>query len=294
LKVPKKLWWAGGLAALAVAAHIGTTPKRSDDLRVAVMSDCPLAKGALESGGGSELVAAITDAAASAAIKVAAQVVGAYGQAHVSPPRTGATAEHFYLLDPAGQLLVNRQIWACLVVSVKDLRGAPRAEGARDPYTADRVFLEARIVHAADGSAFELQPVTLRFREPAESSLLGSAARDLRFDIAFNVPGAKEPFARAAIDFAAMVPSADAQWGIDKLGSELAKRSGWLPAPPTANVPPKNEARRTRAHGPTTVQVSLVETREASVLWKFFGGLLDAVAAPGEAAAPKPAAPPAP
>ena len=76
----------------------------------------------------------------------------------------------------------------CLVVAVEDLRAAPTPasdtsatvdDGARDQYTRERVFLEARIVHSTEGSAFELQPVTLRFRASVEPSLLGSAARDL-------------------------------------------------------------------------------------------------------------------
>lgn len=295
MQVPKKLWWAAALAALVIGVQIGTTPKRSDDLRVALMNECPVAKGALESGGAAQIVSVFADAAASAVLKTAVQVARAYGQPHASPPRVGATAEHFYLLGPRGEVMVNRQVWNCLVVVVEDLRAAPTPasnasaaddDGVRDPYTRERVFLEARIVHSAEGSAFELQPVTLRFRASAEPSLLGSAARDLQFDVAFSTPGASAPFARTVVDFRALVPSAKAQWRSDQLGTELAKRSGWLPAPPLGTAlaaraqelkaaKPGGEARRTSVHGPTTVTVSLVETREGSVLWKWFGDLLE-------------------
>lgn len=300
MTIPKQLWWLGGLVAFVIAAQIGGTPRHSDDLRVALMSQCPVAKGSLESGGGAvEIAAAIADAAAGGALKTAAQVAKAYGQAQVSAPRTGATAEHFHLLNGRGDVLVNRQIWNCLVITVKDLRSppAPVADAASDPYGQDRVFLEARIVHAADGSAFELQPVTLRFRGSADPSWLGSAARDLQFDIAFSTPGAKEPFARTVIEFRALRPSADGSWNVDRLGSELAKRSGWLPAPaagPTLAarvqalkaLKPGSEPPRTSVHSPTTVHVSLVERRDASVLWRLIGDLLDSFSsAPAGAAA---------
>jgi hypothetical protein len=308
-KLPKPLWWIGALAALVVAAHIGTTPRRSDDLRVALLPQCPVARGGLESGAGAaEIAAALGDAVAGAAIKSALQVARAYGQAQVSAPRSGATAEHFHLLLGRGDIVVNKQIWSCLVVSVGDLRpaSAAPADGGppADAHTRDRVYLEARIVHAADGSAFELQPVTLRFREAADASVLGSAARDLRFDIDFVTPGNKEPFARATLDFAALVPGADAQWGVDRLGAPLAKRSGWLSAPAVGKAlddraralkaeaaKPKAEPARASAQTPSTVHVTLVETREASVLWKFVANLLEAFE--GKPAASPAAAPPA-
>lgn len=291
MKVPKKFWWLGGLVAFVIAAQIGSTPRRSDDLRVALMSRCPVSTGALESGGVAvEIAAAVADAATGAALKTAAQVAKAYGQAQASTPRAGATAEHFHLLSGRGEVLVNKQIWSCLVIAVKDLRATDAAptDGASDPFSRDRVFLEARIAHAADGSAFELQPVTLRFRRSADASLLGSAARDLQFDIAFSTPGAKDPFARAVLDFPSVVPTADMQWSVDRLGTELAKRSGWLPAPPVHSslaaraqelkaLKPGGEPRRTSVHSPTTVQVSLVERRDASVLWKYLGELLDSL-----------------
>jgi hypothetical protein len=231
VKIPKKLLWLGGLIAFVIAAQIGSTPRRSDDLRVALMSQCPVSKGSLESGGVAvEIAAAIADAATGAAVTTAAQIAKAYGQAHASTPRTGATAEHFHLLNGRGELLVNKQIWNCLVITVKDLRAADAAaaDGASDPYAQDRVFLEARIVYAADGSAFELQPVTLRFRGSAEPSLLGSAARDLQFEITFSAPGAKEPFARTVLDFQSLVPSTGVQWSVDRLGTagrKLARRA---------------------------------------------------------------------
>lgn len=304
----KKLRWAAGVVVVLLVAHIGIAPRRSDDLRVALTSECPVARGALESGAiAVDAAVAFGQAVTAASIQTAARLAKAYGQPHSSRPLEAATSEHFHVLSNRGELLVNRQVWGCLVVAVKDLRAPARSPGsveaARDPYVGERVFLEARIVHSADGGAFEIQPLTLRFRGAAEPSLLGSSARDLRFDVTLAVPGAKGPFARTVLDFSALVPSTETELGVGALGSMLAKRSGWLAGPQvgaglqkqidTFKAQPTTEARRLSAQTPTTVRVSLVETREASVLWRYLGDVLEAFTPPaGEAVALRPPRPP--
>lgn len=239
----KAWWWSAAAVAFVVAAQIGSTPTRSDDVRVALLNDCPVAKGSLESGAAlAETAVALGNAPAAAAVGVAAQVAKAYGQPHVSPPLDGGTADHFYFSDGQGQLFVNAQRWRCLVVMVKDLRASAVAPApsdapasapvATDDYAGYRLYVEAMIAHTPDRTAFELKPVTLRFRQAAEPSWLGSSARDLALTIRFAKPGAKEPFASTLFEFKSLVPAASAEWRDEALGTRFAKRSGWLPAHP--------------------------------------------------------------
>ncbi len=290
----KAWWWGAAAVAFVIVAQFGSTPARSDDVRVALLSDCPVAKGSLESGAGvAEAAIALGSAPAAAAVAAAAQVAKAYGQPHVTPPLDGATADHFYFTDGRGNLFVNAQRWRCLVVVVKDLRAtaappAPTdvpasAPAAGDDFAGYRVYFEAVIAHTPDRAAFELKPVTLRFRQAAERSWLGSSARDLALAVRFNKPGAKEPFASAVFDFNALIPAANAEWRDEALGARFAKRSGWLPAYPVDDAiksalaaPPASPPQKALL-GPTNISVSVVEARDGSLLWKLLGGVLESV-----------------
>jgi hypothetical protein len=292
----KALSWSAAAVAFVVAAQIGSTPTRSDDVRVAVLSDCPVAKGSIESGAAlAEAAIALGNAPAAAAVTAAAQVAKAYGQPHVSPPLDGTTAEHFYVTDGQGKLFVNAQRWRCLVVMVKDLRQstaaaapadapASAAGAATDDYAGYRLYFEAVIAHTPDRAAFELKPVTLRFRQAAEPSWLGSSARDLALSVRFAKPGAKEPFAVAVFDFKSLVPAANAEWRDEALGARFAKRSGWLPSPAldesiksALSTPPATPPQKALL-GPTNISVSVVEARDGSLLWRLLGGVLESVA----------------
>jgi hypothetical protein len=293
----KAWWWGAAAVAFVVAAQIGSTPTRSDDVRVALLNDCPVARGSIESGAAlAEAAVALGNAPAVAvAVAAAAQIAKAYGQPHVSPPLDGTTAEHFYFTDGQGKLFVNAQRWRCLVVMVKDLRApvapnapadAPASTPASTPAAADdyaglRLYFEAVITHTADRAAFELKPVTLRFRQAAEPAWLGSSARDLALAIRFNKPGAKEPFASTVFDFKSLVPGAAAEWRDEALGARFAKRSGWLPAYPVDDAI-KNALSAAQSQkallGPTNVTVSVVEARDGSLLWKLFGDVIESVA----------------
>lgn len=305
----KVLWWAGAAAALIVVAQIGTTTSRSEDLRVAVLDQCRVAKGRAESGGGAAAAAiALGNASAGVALSAAAQIAKAYGQPHVSPPLAGATADHFYYTDGKGNLFANNEkSWRCVAVMVKDLRAPTAASAAPAPADADeysgyRFYFEALISHSADRAAFEIKPVLLRFRQPQQASLLGSSARDLSLTLSFSKPGAKEPFAQTVFDFKALLPSATTELRAEDLGSEFAKRSGWLPAYPLddtitrALAVPQAAPSKHAVLAPTNLLVTVVESREGSLLWKLLGDVLNAVtptikdqpaAAPPTVAAPK-------
>lgn len=287
----KSLWWGAAAVAFVVAAQIGSTPTRSDDVRVALLGECPVAKGSLESAAALAESAVALGGAPAAAVAAAAQIAKAYGQPHVSPPLDGTTAEHFYFTDGQGKLFVNAQRWRCLVVMVKDLRapGAPAAPAdapasapaATDDYAGLRLYFEAVIVHTPDRAAFELKPVTLRFRQAAEPSWLGASARDLALTVRFAKPGAKEPFASTLFDFKSLVPAANAEWRDEALGARFAKRSGWLPSYPVdeaiRNVLSAAQSQKALL-GPTNVTVSVVEARGGSLLWKLFGDVIESVA----------------
>jgi hypothetical protein len=286
MKVNKRmLWWASGAVAFVVAAHIGSTPKRSDDLRVAVLDSCPVAKGSLETSVSEAAVAVLGTAPAAAALAAAVQVAKSYGQPHASPTLEGATADHFYFTDNEGQIYVNTQRWRCLVVMVKDLRTetevmstAISTSSRADAFARYRVYFEALITHSPDRTALELSPVTLRFRQPAEAVWFGSSARDLALTIRIGRPGAKEPIASTVFTFRALVPSADSEWRDEALGAQFAKRSGWLPTPPMdSSVMSAVGKRQKMVQGPTNISVSLVETREGSLLWKLVGNVVDSV-----------------
>lgn len=291
----KACWWSAAAVAFVIAAQIGSTPTRSDDVRVALLNDCPVAKGSIESGAAlAEAATVLGNAPAAAAVGVAAQVAKAYGQPHVSPPLDGTTAEHFYFTDGQGQLFVNVQRWRCLVVIVKDLRAstvaaapadAPAsAPAATDDYAGYRFYFEAVIAHTPDRAAFELKPATLRFRQAAQPSWLGSSARDVALTIRFTKLGAKEPFASTVFDFKSLVPAANAEWRDEALGTRFAKRSGWLPAylvdeaiKGALATPPASPPQRALL-GPTNITVTVVEARDGSLLWKLLGGVFESVA----------------
>lgn len=301
----KAWWWGAAAVAFVVAAQIGSTPTRSDDVRVALLSDCPVAKGSLESGAAlAEAAVGLGSAPAAAAVAAAAQVARAYGQPHVSPPLDGTTAEHFYFTDGQGKLFVNAQRWRCLVVIVKDLRAATApqapadapasAPAATDDYAGYRLYFEAQIVHTPDRAAFELKPVTLRFRQAAQPTWLASSARDLALGIRFHKPGAKEPFASTVLEFKSLLPAANAEWRDEALGARFAKRSGWLPAYPVDEAiksvlaaPPAAPPQKALL-GPTNVTVSVVEARDGSLLWKLLGGVFESVAPTGKPSPPQP------
>ena len=295
-------WMLGsaGAVALLVVSHLGCTPTRSDDVRVALMPQCPVSKGTTETGGGpTELAIAVGELAVGPLVRTAAQLAKAAGQAHSSAPISGATADHYFRTDGRGHLLANAARWGCLVVLVKDLRAGAAAsapQSGADEFGGYRIFLEATIHRSADATALEFRPVTLRYRAAAESSPLGSAARDLNFQISMSRPGAKEPFASALLNFKSLLPGPTQELRIDSLGTEFAKRTGWLPAPtvdasvqrvlqqetaaPGSRTMPNSKAEPPpppSLQGPTSIQVSIVETREGSVLWKLLGETLEGI-----------------
>ncbi len=304
------LAWGGFAAALLLLSQAGLTPDRSDDLRVALLPICPVAGGSVESGAGAAAAAvALGETLALPLVKAAAQAAQKAAAGHASPALVGSAAGHYFVSNGAGKVQVNG-LWGCLQVAVVDLRArsapeaAAAAGSAKDAWDGYRVYLEAEIVTAPDGRAFQLLPRTLRFKSAAESALLGSKARDLAFQVALTSPGQGQPFATTTLDFRSLLPS-PAGWGLRELGAPPAKSSGWLPAPAVdeaarrtlaqeaaarARGPARRDAAEPTARklGPTTVTVSLVETREGSLLAGFVADTLASVVPSLASPAPSP------
>ena len=301
--------WTLAAAALVIISHVGCTPRHGDDVRVALLNECPVFKGGAESGGPAlDSAIVVGEAVAGELLRTAAQVAKAAGQTHSTAPIAGSTADYFYFTDGKGDLHANLRQWRCLVVLVSDLQASPLGgalPNATDVYGAYRIYLEATIHFSSDRTALEFKPIMLRYRGAAEASLLGSAARDLNFQITLKKPGADKAFAATGLEFKSLVPGPTHELRADSLGAPFAKRTGWLPAHPlddTIKLALAQEVARTRAEtskataaaalkpvgttalprpsvqGPTTVTVSITETREGSVFWKFIGETLEAIA----------------
>jgi hypothetical protein len=313
----KLLAWGAAAAVLLTVSQVSCTPRRSDDVRVELKPNCPVARGTVESGARlPDIPVAVGEAVAKPLVQLVAQVAKSAAQGHSSPALSGSWADYYYVTDGKGQLQANRPRWGCLVVQVRDLRAqraAPAAEPAADPAASARVYLEAAIEFSADGEAFELQPQTLRFREPMEGGLLASAARDLAFRIDFRQPGVAAPHAATTLDFRSIVPDPQTQLGRQELAWPVAKRTGWLPGPPVddavrlvlaqesarlAKTPGVAEVAKApraaeAAAGPgaaeaaksalraklakSTVTVAIVETREGSMFWKLMAETFEGV-----------------
>lgn len=246
MKTILRSWICIAVWALCTSSALADENDTFRQTRAWVTGKCPVADSGVPEATFASALAVLLPGVIDKGIDLLAGSLKAAGADSTTPPQLAAADGFFYLFD--GAKLRQHAKLKCLIVARgefassgqdiqqldSDMRTFARAYSMAK---APEFLVEARFKFSDDGRFFRLEPVTLWYAKPIESSFFSRDVRSAALTMSFYKPGTKEAFASGQMVFPEMHPPSGSSPG-RRYESDMLRASftPWMPVYPEGDA----------------------------------------------------------